>query len=145
MIFEYLDGELPGEKEALLFTHLASCSKCRDEFKQQSLLKNEVQIHQKEVSDKFEKRVFDSIKSENNSFINRIVSKKVPAYFSYMLGGIIIIAVLLSLIQVGSLRTDLNNFKWKYELTLRQLKYQSTQPEISNIPAIRIVPSGHKL
>jgi predicted anti-sigma-YlaC factor YlaD len=127
MIYEYLDGELPKEKEAFLFTHLSACAECRDEFKQQNLIKTEVQIHQKEVSDKFEKRVFDSLKSSKQTFVQKFVTRQSPVYFNYMLGGVIIIIVLLSFLQIGSLRADLNDFKGKYEAALFEYKFQSNR------------------
>lgn len=127
MIYEYLDGELPKGKEAFLFTHMAGCSDCREEFKQQSLIKNEVQINRKDVPVNFENRVFDSIKSNNKTFIQKYVTKQIPVYFNYMLGGIIIIIVLLSFLQIGSLRADLNDFKGKYEAALFEYKFQSNR------------------
>lgn len=87
MIYEYLDGELPKEKEAFLFIHLSNCVECREEFKQQNLIKHEVHIHQKEVSGRFEKRVFDSVKSSNKTFMKNYITRQSPVYFNYMLGG----------------------------------------------------------
>ncbi len=76
MISDYLDNELPKEKEGFLFTHLATCSDCREEFKQQQLIQHEVKVNQKEVSEKFEERVFSTI-SHNYKVINtRILTQK---------------------------------------------------------------------
>jgi predicted anti-sigma-YlaC factor YlaD len=127
MIQEYLDGDLQKEKEAFLFTHLSSCPECREEFKQQNLIKTEVQIHQKEVSGKFEQRLFDSLKSSNHTFIQRYITRRSPVYFSYMLGGVIIAVILLSILQIGSLRADLNDFKGKYEAALFEYKAQTNK------------------
>jgi predicted anti-sigma-YlaC factor YlaD len=118
MVCEYIDGELPKGKEAILFTHLSGCSECRDEFKQQNLIKHEVQIHQREVTDKLEKRVFETIKSKRKTFAQKFITRQSPVYFNYMLGGIIIIIALLSFFQIGSLRADLDDFKGKYSLSL---------------------------
>ena len=127
MIYEYLDGELPKEKEAFLFIHLSNCVECREEFKQQNQIKHEVHIHQKEVSGRFEKRVFDSVKSSNKTFMKNYITRQSPVYFNYMLGGVIIIIVLMSFFQIGSLRTDLNDFKGKYEAALFEYKFQTNR------------------
>ena len=61
MISDYIDNELQKEKEGFLFTHLASCRDCREEFKLQNQMQHEVKVNQKEVSGKFEERIFNSI------------------------------------------------------------------------------------
>ena len=68
MISDYLDTELPKGEEGFLFTHLATCSDCREDFKQQQLIQHEVKVNQKEVSEKFEERVVDSIELRKKSF-----------------------------------------------------------------------------
>ncbi len=142
MIFEYLDSELNKEKEAMLFTHLSACAECRDEFKLQNLIKHEVQIHQKEVTGNFEKRVFETIKHKRKTLAQKYFTRQSPVYFNYMLGGVIIIIVLLSFLQIGSLRTDLNGFQERYENTLLQMQNQTRQWNaiINSVPAVRIEP-----
>lgn len=125
MINDYIDGELEKEKEAFLFSHIAECHSCREEFKQQSKIKHEVIINQKEVSPQFEERIFRAIKRKETTSIKKYFNRQSPNYFSYMLGGIVILILLWSLHQIGTLRADLDEFKGKYEAALFEYNSQS--------------------
>lgn len=67
MISEYLDNELSKENEGYLFTHLASCKSCREELKRQSLFQNNLLLQQKEIRERQEERIFNSILKRENS------------------------------------------------------------------------------
>lgn len=141
MISEYLDNELTKEKESFLFTHLSSCDECREEFKMQNSIQYEVKIHQKEVSEKFEQKVFDSIQNREKPFIQKWFTKPTPAYINYVLGIVIVVITLFSFLQLNSLRNDLNNFQEKYEVAFDKIQFQAQQINLmmNSIPAVQII------
>jgi len=140
MISAYIDGELPKEREGFLFTHLASCGECRQEFKAQSQIQREVKINQLEVNGKFEEKIFDSILERKTTFSGRWITKQTPIYVNYLLGAAIIAIMLFSFFQVASLRRDLNLFQERYEASLRQMNYQASQIYLmmNSMPAVEI-------
>ncbi|MDP2362910.1 MAG: zf-HC2 domain-containing protein, partial [Ignavibacteria bacterium] len=137
MISDYLDNELPKGEEGFIFTHLADCSDCREEFKMQNQIQHEVKFNQKEVSEKFEERVFNSVRERKTTFAQRWITKPTPVYVNYVLGVVIIIISLFSFLQLNSLRYDLNSFQERYETSLQQLNYQASQMFLmmNSIPA----------
>ena len=147
MISEYLDNELTKEKEAFLFTHLSSCMDCREEFKIQNSIQHEVKINQKEVNEKFEQRVFDSIQNKEQPFIKRWITRPTPAYINYVLGIVVIVITLFSFLQLSSLRSDLNNFQEKYESAFEKIQFQAQQINLmmSNMPAVQITMHPAKM
>ncbi|MBI5731014.1 MAG: zf-HC2 domain-containing protein [Ignavibacteriales bacterium] len=147
MISEYLDNELAKEKEAFLFTHLSSCDECREEFKMQNSIQYEVKIHQKEVSEKFEEKVFDSIQKKEQPFIKRWITKPTPAYINYVLGFVIIMITIFSFLQLSSLRHDLNSYQERYEAAFDKIQFQAQQINLmmSNMPAVQITMHPAKM
>ena len=143
MISEYLDGELGKEKEAFLFTHLSSCSDCREEFKIQNSIQHQTKLNQQEVSDGFEKRLFASVEARNKTFAHRWITKPTPVYFNYLLGVIVIAITLFSFMQTASLRNELYAFQLRYENSLQQINYQSMQMYnmMNSLPAVEIQPT----
>ncbi len=127
MISEYLDNELTKEKEAFLFTHLSSCDECREEFKQQNLIQHEVKINQKEVNEKFEQRVFDSIQNKEQPIIKRWITRPTPVYVNYLLGVVIIVITLFSFLQLSSLRYDLNDYQQSYIESVTEIQSKTNQ------------------
>jgi predicted anti-sigma-YlaC factor YlaD len=140
MISDYLDNELPKEKEGFLFTHLSTCSDCREEFKQLQLIQHEVKVNQKEVGEKFEKRMFGSLSGRKMSFSQRWITKPTPVYVNYALGLVIIVITLFSFLQLSSLKYDLNIFQLRYEASLQQMNYQASQMYLmmNSMPAVEI-------
>jgi hypothetical protein len=140
MISVYIDNELPKEQEGFLFTHLASCCECREEFKAQTKIEHEIKINQKEVNGKFEKKLFDSIRERKTAFSESWITKQTPVYLNYLLGAVIIVIMLFSFLQVASLRRDLNLFQERYEASIRQMNYQAGQMYLmmNSIPAVEI-------
>ncbi len=140
MISAYIDGELPKIEEGYLFTHLGSCSECREEFKAQTSIQHEVKINQKEVSLNFEKKVFNSIMKSKKTTLRGWITRPTPAYVNYALGALIILILVISWLQVSSLRQDLNLFQKRYEASLMQMNYQASQmyQMMNSIPAVEI-------
>ena len=140
ILSDYIDNELPKEKEGFLFSHLANCGECREEFKQQTQIQHEVKINQKEVSEEFEKRVFDSVRERRTTFTQRWITKPTPVYVNYVLGVVIIAITLFSFLQLSSLKNDLNNFQERYESAVERIQVQSQQMNLmmSNMPAVQI-------
>jgi predicted anti-sigma-YlaC factor YlaD len=140
MISAYIDNELPKGEEGFLFTHLANCGDCREEFKAQALIDHEVKINQKEVSENFEARIFNSVRERKNTFAQRWITKPTPVYVNYLLSAVILLIMLFSFIQISSLRQDLNLFQARYEASLRQMNYQASQMYLmmNSMPAVEI-------
>lgn len=140
MISDYIDNELLKGEEGFLFTHLANCSECREEFKVQNQIQHEVKIHRKEVSENFEKRVFNSLQQRRKTFAQRWITKPTPVYVNYVLGFVIILITLFSFLQLSSLRYDLNSFRERYEASLQQMNYQASQMFLmmNSMPAVEI-------
>jgi predicted anti-sigma-YlaC factor YlaD len=115
MISEYLDNELTKEKEAFLFTHLSSCDECREEFKQQNLIQHEVKINQKEVNEKFEQRVFDSIIKREKHKTSTIFTKRVFASVPYAVSIILLIVSIYLFTQSANYLQQLQQVSSKIE------------------------------
>ncbi len=139
----YLDGELKKETEAFLFSHLSTCLECREEFKIQNSIQHQTKIHQLDVSEKFEKRLFASIEEGEKTFAQKWITKPTPVYINYLLGVILIVITLFSFMQVSSLRYDLNGFQQRYEASLQQINYQAMQMYnlMNSMPAVEIRPT----
>jgi len=147
MISEYLDNELPKQKEVFLFTHLSSCTNCREEFKQQDQIQHEVKIHQKEVSDKFEQRIYKSIQNREKTSAQRWITKPTPIFINYLLAIVIVLITIFSFYQLGSLRYDLNNFQERYESALNRIQFQTQQINLmmNSMPAVQITGRPTKM
>jgi len=143
VISDYLDGEFSKEQESFLFTHLASCSDCREDFKIQSSIQHTTKTNMKEVPESFEKKLFAGIEKEEKTFANRWITKPTPVYFNYILGVVILALTLFSFYQISTLRYDLNVFQSRYETSLQQINYQSMQMYnmMNSLPAIEIEPT----
>lgn len=140
MISDYIDNELPKGEEGFLFTHIASCSDCRGEFKIQNQIQHEVKVNQKEVSAKFEEKIYRSVQVRQTTFAQRWLAKPTPVYVNYVLGVVIIAITLFSFLQLSSLRYDLNSFRQRYEASLQQMNYQASQMYLmmNSMPAVEI-------
>ncbi|MCU7513787.1 MAG: hypothetical protein HF300_14575 [Ignavibacteria bacterium] len=147
MISEYLDNELPKEKDGILFTHLSSCSECREEFKSQNIIQHQVKLHKKQVPDRLEERVFNSIKQRQNQPSQTWLTRPMPVYVNYLLGIVIILIALFSYMQISALRYDLNNFQDRYDTAIERIQIQSQQMNLmmNNMPAVRITSNPAKL
>ncbi|NJD22490.1 MAG: zf-HC2 domain-containing protein [Melioribacter sp.] len=147
IISEYIDNELTKEKEAFLFTHLSSCTDCREEFKMQNSIRYEMEINQKEVSEQFERRVFESIQKQEQPLIKSWITKSTPAYINYALGFVIIIISLFSFLQLGSLKDDLKGFQEKYEAAFEKIQFQTQQINLmmNSMPAVQIIGNPVKM
>lgn len=147
LISEYLDNELPKEKEGFLFTHLSACSECRVELKKQMQIQNQVKINQKEVSSRFEERIFNSIRNDKPKHSPQIFVKPLPAYVSYALGLVLLVLALFSYLQINQLTRDLNIFANKYEQTIQQMNYQASQMNLmmNSMPAVQITSNSRFL
>jgi hypothetical protein len=139
MISEYLDNELTKEREGFLFTHLSSCSDCREELKKQLQIQHQVKLNQKEVSSRFEERIFYSM-SNKKHHSPKIFAKPLPAYISYALGFVVVLISLFSYLQINQLTRDLNIFANRYEQTIQQMNYQASQMNLmmNSMPAVNI-------
>ncbi|MGA7720959.1 MAG: zf-HC2 domain-containing protein [Ignavibacteriaceae bacterium] len=147
MISEYLDDELSKEKEIMLFMHISGCPDCREEFKHQNLIQHTVKLHQHEVSDRLEQKIFNSIKDEKKSSVYKLINSPVPVYINFILGLVIVIIALFSFLQLTSLRNDLNDINAKYNTALEGIQYQSQQIDLmmSNMPAVKITGQPVKI
>ena len=142
MISEYIDNELPKGEEGYLFTHLANCSDCREEFKAQNQIQHEVKIYQKEVSAKFEQKVFNSVREKRTTFTQRWITKPVPVYVNYVLGAVLIVITLFSFLQLSSLKYDLNSFQVKYSNSMQKVNEQTEIVKIllKSLKPIKVTP-----
>jgi predicted anti-sigma-YlaC factor YlaD len=145
LISEYLDNELPPEKEGSLFTHLAGCQECRKEFRDQGLIHNQVQLHMHKIPGELEEKMYNSIKNRNAVFsLNRIV-RPAPVYISYGLGFAIIILMIFSFLQIYSLKNDVSALRNGYHAAMERVQYQNQQMNLmmNTMPAVQI--SGHPI
>lgn len=127
MISDYIDNELQKEKEGFLFTHLAACSDCREEFKQQNKIQHAVKINQKEISEKFEERIYNSVRKRNTTFAQKWITKPTPVYINYVLAVVIIVITFFSFLQLSSLKYDLNSSQVLYKNSINQIKSKTNQ------------------
>ena len=90
LIQEFHDGELDKGKEAFIFTHLSTCSECRDFFSSLNTLSLAASEENTEFPSLLETRIFYSIDQKNTGNNILWVNKKVPAYVLYLLSVVII-------------------------------------------------------
>lgn len=138
MISEYLDNELLKEKETFLFTHLFSCDGCREEFKVQNQIQNEVKKNQKEVSEKFEQRVFDSIANKKSESVPRNTARSV--FISSSIAAIVIFLIAFSLF----LFFQMSNYSKQLETATKQMSQQTELIRVlmHNVPAVQVTPQN---
>jgi predicted anti-sigma-YlaC factor YlaD len=115
MIYEYLDGELPKEKEAFLFTHMANCVKCREEFKQQNLIKHTVQINQKEVSVKFEERLFKAVAGTKMKSMAPVSGIGIKTRVSYAVAVLLLVTSIILFSEGAGYKQQLQNVSYRIE------------------------------
>lgn len=147
MINEYLDNELPKGKDGVLFTHLSTCSECRDEFRQQNLIQHELMLHKLKVPDSLEERIFNSIKQRNRVSPSVMLAKPIPVYISYILGIVILTLMIFSYFQISALRYEVNIFQDNYESAMERIQIQTQQMNLimNNMPAVQITGNPVKL
>ncbi len=142
MISSYIDNELPKGEEGYLFTHLANCSDCREEFKIQNQIQHEVKLNQKEVRGEFEERIYSSVRERRATFTQRWITKPTPVYINYLLGAVIIVITLFSFLQLSSLRYDLNSFQVRYSNSIQKVSEQTEIVKIllKSLKPIKVTP-----
>jgi predicted anti-sigma-YlaC factor YlaD len=133
MIHSYLDGELPKSEEPVLFTHLANCPHCRDEFKLLGTIQNEFLSAQEEFPPALENRIFSSIRAHRTSFFSTYVARGVPAYVFYLST---IVVVVTSFYLYGEVSDMKNNIAKKSE----QIEFQQIQLNslLESMPAAKV-------
>lgn len=90
LIQEFYDRELDKGKEAFIFTHLSTCSECRDFFSSLNTLTLAASEEKIKYPSSIEERIFFSIDQLNSRNNIPWVNKKVPAYVLYVLTVVII-------------------------------------------------------
>ena len=138
MISEYLDNELDKGKEGILFSHLSKCSECREEVETQNLIQNKIKLHQKEVSERFEEKIYSSIK--NKMHVQAPVAKRAYIYSSYTLAFVVSVIALISFLMFSSIKSDLNKLEQKYGAAVERIQFQNQQLNLMmrNMPAVQI-------
>ena len=93
IIHLYMDKEIDelGEKE--LFTHLAECNKCREEFRLLGRAQKAYNTSLEEFPERLDQRVIESLKKKETSGRRSIFTKRLPAYYLYAASIAIIIIV----------------------------------------------------
>jgi hypothetical protein len=93
----FMDKEIEEKKEKELFSHLAECNKCREEFRMLRSAQKTFHNSLKEYPDRLDKRVIESLKKKEMKRKNSIFTKRLPAYYLYAasISAIIILALFL--------------------------------------------------
>ena len=97
LIHLFIDKETDEGKEKELYSHLAECSKCREEFR---LLRRAQKVFINsldEYPERLDKRVIESLKKKEMNRNNSIFTRRIPAYYLYAasISAIIILALFL--------------------------------------------------
>lgn len=154
MIHEYFDNELPEGKEPLLFTHIAQCEECRNDFKTFNIMHSELLNSQAEFPVSLEKRIFDTIKQKESNKFNQTpalnpmplgishnaVHRQVSVRFIYALTLALVIFSIFFVYQFRELKSEVAVYKNKFESTAEQVNIQEQQINslINGMPSVKV-------
>lgn len=143
MLYEYFDNELPPGQEAELFTHLASCERCRAEFKAQRLIDQEIKLQMPRLPADIKKPVLQTLPRHRHRPTGLFARSPIAAVLPYAFAVCVIVLLLFSFFQVYSLKSELNSMKTGYQVALERVYYQTQQMNLlmNNMPVIQV--TGH--
>lgn len=131
LISRYLDNDLNDQEQVELFSFLKEEKETRALLHEYMKINKEayevynIQMSNTQTDSGIKKPIVKPQIAGAKAGGHTLLTRRRPAYINYMLGGIIIIIVLLSFLQVGSLRADLNDFKGKYNAALFEYRYHA--------------------
>lgn len=96
MISLYLDDELTKEEESYLFTHLNTCTNCRDEFKRQNIIQSKVVSGEIDVRNDTDMKIFQKIGERKHSVLKIIIGQ---SKITYALAAVLIIMAITAVLQ----------------------------------------------
>jgi hypothetical protein len=109
----FIDKEIDEGKEKELFSHLAECNQCREEFRM--LRSSQKTFHNSliEYPERLDQRVIESLKKKDMKRKNSIFTKRLPAYYLYAASISVIIILALFLFRTNDYNQqremDMNN------------------------------------
>jgi len=83
LIHKYIDKEIDQTGEQELFTHLAGCNSCREEFRLLNHVQKTYNNSLKEYPEQLEQRIISSLKKQESKGKKSILYKPVPAIYLY--------------------------------------------------------------
>ena len=90
----YTDGELPKEKEPVLFSLLSADPEAREYFKCANYLKNNFQVNMSEFPSSLEENILRSVENSGKKQSTVFTNKNIFLFFSYSLAVILIFITL---------------------------------------------------
>ncbi|PIS45058.1 MAG: hypothetical protein COT22_07255 [Ignavibacteria bacterium CG08_land_8_20_14_0_20_37_9] len=143
MMHEYFDNELSKEEESFLFTHLAQCEDCKNNFKALNRVQYEFRKGESELPERLEQRIFNTIRNKERHAVTNSSKKRLPTYLIYGYGVIITMLFLFMVYQFYDLKNETLNYKENFEVTMVQIDLQQKQISalINEMPAVKVKTS----
>jgi|GEM_PF-1357492 len=140
MISEYMDNELPKEREASLFAHISVCENCRHEFKQQNMIKYEISKNKEAFPEELEQRIFSSIKERAPQPLYNRFNKPISVFVSYGMAVILVVIIMFSFWQIQKMRTEVGTLREAYRVSYERVQTQTREMNLimNNMPAYRV-------
>ena len=97
LIHLFMDKETDKKREEELFSHLAECSECREEFRILRSTRKVFINSLQEYPERLDKRIIESLKKKEMTRKGSIFTKRLPAYYLYAasISAIIILTLYL--------------------------------------------------
>jgi hypothetical protein len=133
MIDEFFDGELEKNKEPILFTHLSLNDECRDYFKSLNKIKSTLTETIEDFPQELEERILYSAANTEKKLFNFNLSGNLPAFFSYAIATVLLIASIFLYSQSLS-------YQEKMESKIQQVNQQDQLINllINSLPEARV-------
>ena len=136
IINEFLDGELPKEKENYLFTALGNNDEAREYFKKINSIKMAVLQTKEEFPSELEESIFTKLKNSKSKPVFSILSKNRFSFITYSL--------IIILFATGYFFFNEYNYqKTELELAKKQLKQQEELINVvmtNQLPPVTVEP-----
>lgn len=131
MINEFVDGELPKEKEMLLFTELGNDEVAREYFKKVNSLKLFTNEQAENFPSELDTKVLNEIKTKDKLTLFSEAKSKIGVYFSYL--------ILIVTLAGGYFLYDQNVYQ-EQQLEISQTKIEQQQQLLNLIMTNQLAP-----
>ncbi|MDR3611223.1 MAG: anti-sigma factor [Ignavibacteriaceae bacterium] len=140
LIYLFMDKETDEGEEKELFSHLAECSKCREEFRLLRHAQKAFINSLEEYPERLDKRVIESLKKKEMKRRDSIFTMRLPAYYLYAasISAIILLALYLFRINDYNQQRKLDMNKLNVMLAREYEQGEYINLIMNQLPGIKI-------
>jgi hypothetical protein len=140
LINKYLDKEIEKSDEPVLFTHLANCNNCREEFRLLNGAQKAFKESLEEYPEQLERRIISSMKKKETRKKGSVFLRPIPAVYLYAASIAVLFLLTLYFIRVYEFNQIMSEDKLRMKtiLTREYEQEQHLKGIINLIPSVKV-------